>query len=188
MKEFLGKMFSVENRKKSIAIICGIVAAIVVIVVVILFATGTIGNKNKKVEKQLTTRLEELGRNFYEEYYYKQVGKDDEARKEFVKGYSQNGIKINLANLARSNTTEQEKILNEFKNADGEACNSSNTKVAIYPKEPYGAKDYDIKVTLDCGFDKKETTTTKKVDDGKETNTTTTATTKATTTTTKKKK
>jgi hypothetical protein len=185
MKEFLGKMFSVENRKKSISIICGIVAAIVVMVIVILFATGILGNKNKKVEKQLTARLEELGRNFYEDFYYNQVGKDDEARKEFVKGYSQNGIKINLDNLARSNTTKQESILNEFKNASGEACNSSNTKVAIYPKEPYGVKDYEIKVTLDCGFDKKETTTTKIVDDGnEETDTTTTIT----TTTTKKKK
>lgn len=186
MKEFFRNMFKKENRKKSIAIICAIVVAIAVIVVVVLFATGTIGNKNKKVEKQLTARLEELGRNFYEEYYYKQVGKDEEARKNFVKGHAQNGIKIDLANLARANTIEQQNILNAFANATGDACSTTGTKVAIYPKEPYGPKDYEIKITLDCGFDKKETATTKKVvNNDNKTTTSTTTTAKATT---KKKK
>lgn len=186
IKGFFKRIFDAEHRKMTFGIIGGVVAAIVVIVVIVLFATGTIGNKNKKVEKQLTSRLEELGKDFYENFYYKQAGNDEEAKKNFLSNYSKLGIKINLDNLVRYKTGESQKILDEFKNANGDACNSSNTKVAIYPKEPYGQKNYTIEVTLDCGFDGKETTS-KKADNGKETTTAAPTTTKATTTTKKKK-
>ena len=177
------KMFNDKNRKKSIGIICGIVAIIIVIVVAVLFINGIFNNKNKKLEKELTNRLEELGRSFYENYYYIQVGKDDASRIEFVKRHAKDSIRTDLANIARINSSEQQNILNEFKNAYGESCNASGTRVAIYPKEPYGVRDYDIEVTLDCGFNKNETTTTKKTDS----KTTVSSSTKTKATTTKKK-
>ena len=184
MKELLRKMFNSKNKKRSIGIICGVVALIVVIVLVLIF--NPFGGKNKKIEKQLTARLEELGKNFYENYYYNQLGKDDDAKKEFVKGYAHGGIKIDLANIARTNTTEADKIIAEFKNANGDACDTSESKVIIYPKEPYGSKDYTIKVHLECNFGKKKKDTTTKANNTSEQ--TTTVTTTTTTKTTKKKK
>ena len=91
IKGFFKKIFDAEHRKMTFGIIGGVVAAIVIIVVIVLFATGTIGNKNKKVEKQLTSRLEELGKDFYENFYYKQAGNDEEAKKNFLSGYSKLG-------------------------------------------------------------------------------------------------
>ena len=90
-----------------------------------------------------------------------------------------------VANAARINTTEYENILAEFKNADGEPCDTSKSRIEIYPKDPYGIKDYKISITLECNFDGKGTTTTKKNSSNE---TTTTTTTTAPTTTTKKKK
>lgn len=63
-------------------------------------------------------------------------------------------------------------------------CDVDNTKVIIYPQEPYGEKDYKMEVVTVCGFKDEESTetTTKK----KETNTQ--KATEETTTTTKKTK
>ena len=36
---------------------------------------------------------------------------------------------------------------------EGTACNTTSTRAIIYPKSPYGRKDYTIKVELDCGFE-----------------------------------
>ena len=45
----------------------------------------------------------------------------------------------------------------KFKN-NGKACNNKTTRAIIYPKSPYGKKDYKVEVELDCGFDKKAET------------------------------
>jgi hypothetical protein len=146
MKEFFKNAFSAENRVKTIGIAAGIV--VVIAVIVVLIVAKPFGNKDKKVEKQLNDRMTELAKNFYENYYFDQVGS------EFVKGHAENGIKIDLANLARINNSDSQSVLDEFKNKDGEACNTTTTKVTIYPKDPYGKTDYELKIELDCNFKK----------------------------------
>lgn len=146
MKEFFKNAFSAENRVKTIGIAAGIV--VVIAVIIVLIVAKPFGNKDKKVEKQLNERMTELAKNFYENYYFDQVGS------EFVKGHAENGIKIDLANLARINNSDSQSVLDEFKNKDGEACNTTTTKVTIYPKDPYGKTDYELKIELDCNFKK----------------------------------
>jgi len=182
MKRFLRRMFNSKNRIKSIAIIAGVVIAIIAIILLIIF--NPFENKNKKIKKELEGRLVELAGYFYENQFYPKNG-DDSSKIEFVKGYVANGVKVDLLNIARSKVNEKDSILAEFKNADGELCDNHNTKVTIYPKEPYGVKDYEVKVFLECNFDKKNNETTKKE---KSSNTTVTTTTTTTVKTTKKKK
>ena len=146
MKDFFKNAFSAENRVKTIGIIAGVVVVIAAVVLLLVFKP--FGNKDKKVEKQLNDRMGELAKNFYENYYFDQVGS------EFVKGHAENGIKIDLANLARINNSDSQSVLDEFKNTEGKACNTSTSKVTIYPKEPYGKTDYELKIELDCEFKK----------------------------------
>ena len=146
MKEFFKNASSAENRVKTIGIAAGIV--VVIAVIVVLIVAKPFGNKDKKVETKLNDRMTELAKNFYENYYFDQVGS------EFVKGHAENGIKIDLANLARINNSDSQSVLDEFKNSEGEACNTSSSKVTIFPKDPYGKTDYELKIELDCNFKK----------------------------------
>ena len=150
MKKFFANLFNTKNSKKTLGIIIGTIVVIAIVVVGSLFATDVIGDKNKKLQKKLETKLEELGRDFYESYYYDEHGKDDQSKKEFAKKYANQGVIINLDNIVKTNYSKKQDVLNEFKNSSGQACDYKKTKVAIYPKEPYGVKDYDIKVTLEC--------------------------------------
>ena len=63
-------------------------------------------------------------------------------------------IKIDLENLARTSENKDE-LLNKFVNKKtGDKCNVTNTKITIYPKDPFGQKDYNVETNIDCGFEK----------------------------------
>ena len=176
MKDIIRKLFSPRNKVKTIGIICGIVAIIVLVILVIV---NPFVSADKKHQKQLETRLKEIAKDYYENRYYNTIGKDDEARKAFVKEYAKHGIIMDLANIARANPEEEKNILNEF---DG--CDTQESLIKIYPKEPYGSTNYNVEVELKCDFSKKSSN---KEDKKEETTTVKATTTKATTTTKKKK-
>lgn len=128
----------------------------IVIIVVSLVITMNLKMKNEEIketnEQELTKALEDLGRKFYEEFYYINSGKDNKARIAFMKKFSTTGIKTNLDNLTKIVDDETEKV-SQFKNNEtNEECNKDETLIKIIPKEPYGVKDYEIEVTLVCGF------------------------------------
>ncbi len=103
-------------------------------------------------EEKLTKYLEEMGSDFYEEFYNK-LGGDEEAKKEMLKEYSAIGIKVDLENLGVYDNKKNEEKIKEFVNHDTNTeCDKNKTFVSIYPTSPYGVKNYDIKVTLECGF------------------------------------
>ena len=176
MKEIIRKLFSPRNKVKTIGVICGIVAIIVLVILVIV---NPFTSSDKKHQKQLETRLKEIAKDFYENHYYNTIGKDDEQRKSFVKEVANYGIIMDLANIARTNTEQEDSILKEF---DG--CDPDKSLVKIYPKDPYGVSNYTVEVELVCDFSKN----TYKGKEDKKTTTTTKATTTKATTTTKKKK
>ena len=139
---FLKKM-----NKKVCLIICGIVVAIAVI------ATTVVLILNRSNEKELNKKLEELGISFYEDFYYDAVTK--QSGTDFLAGYEQIGIKVSLDNLSRSKGVNTEEIIKFFVNSKTKkACDKDNTKVTIYPKEPYEKKDYKVEIQLECGFKK----------------------------------
>lgn len=157
--------------KKVIAAVAGVIVVILLVVVIVLCV-----NKNKD-ENRMTTKLNDLGVTFYEDFYYKSAGSGDEdARKTFLARFTDIGIKVSLDNLLRYYvTTDAYKELDEALK-DGEVaekvqdlekkwfktdkyeCDASETKVKIFPKDPYGEKDYKIEVVTKCGFDSEKTT------------------------------
>ncbi len=161
-----------------------IVAALMLVVVIVLVVVLVIPKGNKQ-EKELTAKLQELGAQFYEGYYHKAIGSTDEERANNVKKFANIGIKVDLENLIRFNSDDQDALNKLFVNKKTEAqCDQKNTKVIIYPEGAFGEKDYRIEVQLSCGFedekkDEKDTTTTKKATEKTTTTTTTKKTTKA---------
>ena len=144
------KAFLSQN-KKIMMVVSLIVVALVVFLVGFMFLSG-----NSR-EKELTQMLEDMGREFYEEYYYDGLNKTESEKEEFFKKYEKQGIKINLKNLSRYNSKVNEKKIKEFVNPKtNESCDLDSSMVYIYPKKVYGKKDYDIKVQLVCGFDDNE--------------------------------
>ena len=161
----------IESLNKNLKLL--IFFVIILIVLVSCFFVAFIVFNNKKdlleVNNQETTtaikdsKLYELGVDFYENFYYKDCGQgDDNKRINFLKQYKDKGIKVSLDNILRYYVTTNKymnsinsdlnlsvydrvnKIVSEsFSNYD-----LDNTKVVIYPKEPYGEKDYTIEVEI----------------------------------------
>ena len=141
------KEFIKNNRK--IVYIALIVLVVVIAGIGITFAFS--GNE----EKKLTSELETLGKNFYENFYYEQIGSNDEERANFLSKYSTIGIKVDLDNLARTLDNKDEVLAKFVNSKTKQECNKTNSKITIYPQDPYGKSNYKLEVTLDCGYDKK---------------------------------
>lgn len=141
------KVITRLNRKNCFIAITALILIIAIILIIIF-------NSKKSEEDKLNDMLKELGVNFYENFYYDQVGTNDTERKEFVKKYETIGIKVNLDNLSRLNSDDSKKMVDKFVNSKTKKeCDKSNTRVIIYPKTPYEKDSYDIKTELVCGFD-----------------------------------
>lgn len=128
-----------KNKK---LIILFIVIFVLIIFLIIHF---TIFNKNN--EKKLNQLLTNMGKDFYENFYYNQNNSTD-----ILKQYEQSGIKVNLENLARYNS-DNKRIIKQFINKETkESCDKTNTQVIIYPSSPYNKTSYTLKTELVCGF------------------------------------
>ena len=151
MKDVLEKIKIFVKTHKIVCIAC---CAVLVIGIVIIFPPAFGNDKETTLEERLSGFLEEMGKDFYENYYYDAVGSSDESRKNFLQKYSEIGIKVNLDNLSRYNGESVEERIESFKNNEsGEDCNRENTKVIIYPQDPYGKTDYRLETILECGLD-----------------------------------
>ena len=65
---------------------------------------------------------------------------------------------MSLDNLARYKKDESEEIIKKFVNSKtNHEWDKTNSMVIIYPKEPYGKKNYRIDTNLVCGFEVEET-------------------------------
>ena len=150
VKQILNKLL----KNKLFLIIGGAVILLLVLLVVLFITFTNKGNESKR----LSSSLKELGISFYEDFYYKQVGTTDKEKKEFLEKYKDLGIKISLDSLSRHNKEKTEAIIAEFVNKKtDEECDRNNSMVVIYPRDPYGKKDYSIDAILVCGFEETET-------------------------------
>ena len=154
MKERMSFFFKIlkKNRDKSIKI--GITAVIALtIIATSLTVSYAITNQETKEEKKLKTYLQEMGIDFYENFYYEQVGKNEQERKQVLEKFKDIGIKISLSNLEKYNTeANKEKIDAFLNNKEVVDCNKENTKIIIYPEEPYKADNYHFELNLVCEF------------------------------------
>ena len=132
------------SKKKIIAII-GVIAVILVGGFVIYKTMN--GSRN---DGKLQNKLEKLGKSFFEDYYYPSQERTQKDVKEFMSKFTHNGIKIDLTNLFKVSSLDKD-LLNEVKVlADELKCDYNKTKIDFLPKEPYGAKDYEMTVDLEC--------------------------------------
>ncbi len=154
------KAFFNDNKKA-----VGIGAAALVVVVIVIVGVTLLFGKSHALPNQkevLENRLKELAKEFYEVHYYPNLVSSttkkpmtDEEKKEFAQKFKDTGITLDLSGLARLYGEQKDSILEEFKNGD-KACNYDNTKVVIYPKDPYAINSYEIDVKLDCGFEEEK--------------------------------
>ena len=103
-------------------------------------------------EQPLERKLRKMAKSFYEDYYYNLVVEDKGSKEDaivYLSGYADSGLKISYDNL---------KIYYNQKNnmnyTDLSVCNEEKTRVIIYPKSPYGNKDYEMEVELLCDLSK----------------------------------
>ncbi len=131
------------KKNKIVFISIGILVLIVIAVLIFI---------PKSNEEELKVKLSELGKDFYENYYYDRMGTDEALKKEQLSKFENIGIKVDLENLSRYENNEE--ILSFFVNSlSGVSCNTENTKVIIYPKSDYNKGSYEMEIILDCGFE-----------------------------------
>lgn len=145
----------IEKQKgvnKSLIII---IVSVVVVAIIAVIAMLFIDKKDNK--KELEKSLTEMGRDFYENFYYDQVGSSADERTSLLSKFTTVGIKVDLDNLGRYNNGELKDQISKFQNKKNkEKCSKTNTRVIIYPKSPYGKTDYTVEIELDCGFEKEK--------------------------------
>ena len=155
-------MKDMGKSNQTIIMYIGVILVLIILIVGGVFLFNNRGSKDSQ-EKKFISRIEEMGKKFYEEFYFPMTGTTDEERATTVKQYETLGIKVSLSNLSRYNTEDSQAVLNEFVNKKTKkACDKENTKAIIYPTSPYGKKDYKIEVILECGFDSKDKENTDK--------------------------
>ena len=147
MKKLIKKIrkFIVENKVVAI----GIVVLIMFIAVLAILTANT--NKEEKTITKYENIVKDIAASYYKEYYNMIV---DSQSIEYIKGFNDIGWEFdldNMINLLPSLKKKAEKLINP---TTKEQCNTTGTKVKIYPQDPYGESDYTIEVTLDCGFNK----------------------------------
>ena len=135
-------------------VILTIFIVLVCVIFIVIFSSKDSKNEEKmqtkeeisieQKEEKIKNQLNNIGKDFYENYYNYQVGSTDEERSDFLSKYESKGIKINLDNLSRydeKNAIEINKFV--YKKAK-KVCDKSETKVIIYPISPYDKKSYKI--------------------------------------------
>lgn len=139
-----------DNIKKKMKMLG--IAVVVLVGISGVFYTVSNSNPGNKLSKELET----VGRDFYENMYYDHIvaNKSDEEVKDFFSRFMEIGIKVDLDNLARFDAEKYPNLADGFVNKKTkEPCHTVNTKVIIYPFEPFGKGDYTIESELDCGFE-----------------------------------
>lgn len=132
--------------------VIGVIALVGIVIGIVLLVKGK-DSKKESNETVLVETLEKMGATFYKDFYYLRRDTDKE-RVEQAKLLADTGVGMTLENLKISQLSYIQEHKDDFVNAlTGEACDAKKSRVQIYPKSPYGAEDFEVKVTLVCGFD-----------------------------------
>ena len=141
---------------KKVIIIGGILFVLILAIIGIIIWNPFTSNQESHKEA-LTKRLETMGSEFYENFYYKQIDILGDEKASFLRGYQTIGIKVDLDNLSRYNGQNSEEVLKEFVNKKTkEVCDKNRTQVIIYPEDPFDQNSYKIEVQLECGLEEEK--------------------------------
>ncbi len=143
------------NDKQKKLLIYGVLIISIMIVLIISVIVGKMNNKQDEQER-LTSYLKQEVKAFYEKNYYPQILDSIEDAKLFLSNFEKDGITISIEKLIENNVITEETAKKKFINKDNhKLCNFENTKVIIYPKDPYEKNSYTLKTILDCNTQKK---------------------------------
>lgn len=135
------KIDSFFKQKKNILVVA---LVIIIILCILLFVAFRTKNHESKIDDNtLQDKLEKIGSDFYENYYYSNLSDEEKAK---LSNYKDNGIRIDITNLNVIISIDED-IQNQLKK---DKCDFNQTKIAIYPKEPYSKQDYSIELELSC--------------------------------------
>ena len=139
----------IEKIKSNNVVKYCLIAGILVIAIVIICLMPK--NDKKDDSKELLEKFELAGLDFYENFYFPQIGSNSEEVQKFLSKYSSTGIKVSLDNLIKINYKSEEygEVLNKL----AEKCDKSNTKVVVYPESPYEQKAYRNEIVTECNFE-----------------------------------
>ena len=128
-----------------------IVGVIVFIILVSIIAVIIVNSKSEKsIKNRYEKIVRELGKEFYENHYYDLVTVTNGSN--YIQAFDELGFTFDLDSLSSISIKAKNKAA-KLESKDY-TCGKYSTKVIVHPKNPYGKKDYDIDVILDCGFDK----------------------------------
>lgn len=143
-------------NKKNILVFIAIIAIIAAIILLVVFDPFKSEKNNSKKNSNSNTNTNEIkeitnkdelndaitviGKEYYENEYYPLVEKTD------LEKHTEFGINIYLSSIGKivDFSEDLEKNLKKYD------CDTNKTKFQIYPKAPFGANDYTIKVDVVC--------------------------------------
>ena len=123
--------------------IVGVILCSMLVVVI-----GVIAIQFTKPERQVSSKVEALAANYYENSLYKTVSASSNY-KESLKKFAETGFSpVALRQLLlfkSASSTKESKYLTKY-------CSEDATRVIYYPKEPFGVKDYRVEYQYSCSF------------------------------------
>ena len=141
------------EEKKTILTKKNIIIGSSILLVIILIVVGISLFIYFKPKNVLNRKMKKMGEEYYTNYLYDVLkeGREEQEFKKILKKYTDNGIKVNLDTLSTYKdgvykNDINDKFLNKYK------CSEKNTKVIIYPKNPYNIGDFKAEVQLECNL------------------------------------
>lgn len=134
--------YSRPPRAKKFALALIIFAIIAVIVAVICSFLLT-------PERTVTSSIDNLARNYYENYFYPTLTSSDRFSEDVFTKYAERGF---------TPITLRQLLLHDEIASAGQAttikkyCDENSTIIRFYPDPPYGKSDYHIGYTYSCNF------------------------------------
>ena len=140
-------------KKENIGTIIGLLVFIAIIVAICVILEVYYFDSKKSDEEKLTAELYWMGQHFYEEVYYEGLGPTLELRKEALQEYEITGLEFDIDTMEKylDGVLDSKTILFANKKTN-ELCDKRNSKVIIYPEEPFKKDSYKMKAFLECGF------------------------------------
>ena len=134
------------SRRSRYIIIAVIILAMMAVILTILLSSL------QDPERIIEGKIEEISKDYYENYFYNQIGRYNTAGdsvEDIVSKYSDTGFsRVTLNQLLyydNSRHASLRPILTEY-------CDLENTYIKIYPYAPYGRTDYSIDYHYSCAY------------------------------------
>lgn len=130
-----------ENKKTLLIVLVLFIALIIISILNLIFDNK---KSNSFDNEEIIKSFAEL---YYEEGYYPQITSTfGENYSDKLKEYETEGIKLTLLDIISTfGDVDEYKFYTE-----GNYCDFEETYAIVYPKSPYGIKDYTIDIEISC--------------------------------------